>query len=89
MRNTFDILKLARETSKNQTLSTETKDKALLFMADSLIESTDDILKGFKPDLVIVKNKKDNKILKDVIIAVTHKKLFKDCECSAILNPQM
>lgn len=51
MRNTFDILKLARETSKNQTLSTETKDKALLFMADSLIESTDDILKANKLDV--------------------------------------
>ena len=51
--------------------------------------STDDILKGFKPDLVIVKNKEENKILKDVIIAVTHKKLFKESEYSAILNPQI
>ena len=51
MRNTFNILKLAKETSKNQALSTETKDKALLFMADSLIESTDDILKANKLDV--------------------------------------
>ncbi len=51
--------------------------------------SSDDILKGFKPDLVIVKNKEENKILKDVIIAVTHKNLFKENEYSAILNPQI
>lgn len=45
------------------------------------------VLKGFKPDLVIIRDKED-KILKDVIIAVSYKNLSENNEFSAIFNPQ-
>lgn len=50
--------------------------------------SSEDILKGFKPDYIVIKDKKD-KVIKDVIIAVSHTALSKDDEFNAILNPQL
>ena len=44
-----------------------------------------DILKGFCPDFIIVKDEK----IKDVVIAVTYDKLSSDDEFDAILNPLM
>lgn len=44
------------------------------------------ILKGFKPDLVIIKDK-ERKVYKDVIIAVSNKNLSANNDFSAILNP--
>lgn len=49
--------------------------------------SSDSILKGFKPDLIIIRGPKE-KIVKDVIIAVTYTSLSRNNEFSAILNPQ-
>ncbi len=47
MRTTLEIMKCARENcTVLKTLDTETKNKALLLMADSLVEATEEILKA-------------------------------------------
>ncbi len=47
MRTTLEIMKCAKEScTLLKTLNTETKNKALLLMADSLVEATDEILKA-------------------------------------------
>ncbi|MBQ9976023.1 MAG: glutamate-5-semialdehyde dehydrogenase [Clostridia bacterium] len=47
MRTTLEIMKCAKEScTLLKTLDTETKNKALLLMADSLVEATDEILKA-------------------------------------------
>ena len=46
------------------------------------------VLKGFKPDFVIIKNK-ESKVYRDVIIAVSYKNLSQNNDFSAILNPQL
>ncbi len=50
--------------------------------------SSNDILKGFKPDYIVIKEEKERKIT-DVIIAVTYNKLSENNEFNAILNPQI
>lgn len=50
--------------------------------------NSNDILKGFKPDYIVIKDKKERKIT-DVIIAVTYNKLSENNEFNAILNPQI
>ncbi len=49
---------------------------------------SNDILKGFKPDYVVIDDSK-KKIVKDVIIAVVYNKLSENNEFGAILNPQI
>ena len=48
---------------------------------------TSSVLKGFKPDFVTFTD--ENKILSDVIVAVSYRELSKNNEFNAILNPQM
>ena len=50
--------------------------------------NSNDILKGFKPDYIIIKDEKE-RIITDVIIAVTYNKLSENNEFNAILNPQI
>lgn len=50
--------------------------------------SSENILKGFKPDKVIIKGNKDKEV-KDVIIAVTYGMLSENKDFDAILNPQI
>ena len=50
--------------------------------------NSNDILKGFKPDYIVIKDGKERKIT-DVIIAVTYNKLSQNNEFNAILNPQI
>lgn len=46
---------------------------------------TTSVLKGFKPDYIVI----NNKIIKDVVIAVSYDELFDNNEYNAILNPQI
>lgn len=50
--------------------------------------NSNDILKGFRPDYIVIKDEKERKIT-DVIIAVTYNKLSENNEFNAILNPQI
>ena len=50
--------------------------------------SSESILKGFKPDYVVIKGNEEKRI-KDVIIAVTYDALSENNEFNAILNPQI
>ena len=46
------------------------------------------ILKGFRPDYIVIKDGK-NKVIKDVVVAVTYTALSENNEFNAILNPQL
>lgn len=50
--------------------------------------TSNDILKGFKPDYIVIKDE-GNKIIKDVIIAISYDNLSDDNEFNAVLNPQI
>lgn len=50
--------------------------------------NSNDVLKGFKPDYIVIKEEDERKIT-DVIIAVTYNKLSENNEFNAILNPQI
>jgi len=79
----YDFIK--EENSLNTVISRKYINKIRLIPYSAAGASS--VLTGFKPDLVIIRDKED-KILKDVIIAVSYKNLSENNEFSAILNPQ-
>lgn len=46
------------------------------------------VMKGFKPDYVVLSDNKE-RVIKDVVIAVVYKKISANNEFDAVLNPQM
>ncbi len=83
-----DVLKSFLCESRDLTSAMNLKYKNKIRLIPYKTAGDESILKGFKPDYIILKDNKE-RVIKDVIIAVVYKKISQNNEFEAVLNPQL
>lgn len=81
-------LKLFMESENGLLTTMDRKYKNKICLIPYKTAGDESILKGFRPDYVILKDNKE-RVIKNVIVAVVFKKMSADNEFEAVLNPQI